>query len=149
VTGRLGRAALDRARAERRGGRVRFVPEPRLRAGRALTRLVGVGACIDVSDGLDADLAHLLEGTGLAARIDPARLPLPPGFRAACARLGLDPQRLARGGGEDYELLFTVRSGAPAQTRLARRLGVPVTEIGRLVRARRSPLDSRGGWRHF
>jgi thiamine-monophosphate kinase len=117
-----------------------------------LARVAGVGACIDLSDGLEADLAHLLEGTDLAAEIEPGRLPLPPRFRAACARLGLDPERLLRTGGEDYELLFTLRAGAPGSAALCRRLGVRVSEIGRLLRAgrrrgRRS--GSPGGWTHF
>jgi thiamine-monophosphate kinase len=128
------------------------VPEPRLRAGRALARLRGLGGCIDVSDGLEADLAHLLEAAGLAAELEPASLPLPRGFQRACARLGLDPQRLARAGGEDYELLFTVRPGAASAEGLTRRLGCRVSEIGRVVRAPargRRRAAPRGGWRHF
>jgi thiamine-monophosphate kinase len=150
VTGTLGAAALERARAERGGARLRRVPVPRLRAGRALAALGGRISCIDVSDGLDADLAHLLEGRPLAARLDPARLPLPAGFRAACRRAGLDPIALARGGGEDYELLFTLPPAGPSAAALRRRLGVRVTEIGRIVRrgpAARPP--SPRGWRHF
>ena len=148
VTGTLGGAALEVARALRGEGRVRRVPVPRLAAGRALARVAGVGACIDVSDGLEADLAHLLAPAGLAADLDPARVPRPPGLAAACRRLGLDPLRVALGGGEDYELLFTLRPGGPAPGRLARRLGVPVAEIGRVVR-RRGPAAPARGFRHF
>ncbi|MDJ0848226.1 MAG: thiamine-phosphate kinase [Myxococcota bacterium] len=151
VTGTLGAAALGVARAERRGAPARHVAVPRLEAGRALARLQGVGGCIDVSDGLDADLGHLLAGP-LEARIDPARIPLPRGFRAACARLDLDPLALARGGGEDYELLFTLRPAGPSEARLGRLLGLPVREIGEVVTGRgrrRSASPSPGGWRHF
>jgi thiamine-monophosphate kinase len=148
VTGVLGALALEVARAERGRARVRRVPSPRLRAGRALALLPGIGACIDVSDGLEVDLAHLFEGTDLAGEIDPSRLPLPRGFRAACRRVGLDPERLALGGGEDYELLFTVRPGGPSVAVLRRRLGVPVAEIGRVVRGRPGRPAPRG-WRHF
>jgi thiamine-monophosphate kinase len=109
----------------------------------------GVGACIDVSDGLEVDLAHLLAPAGLAAELDSARLPRPRGFDAACRRLGLDPEALALGGGEDYELLFTLRPGALAAARLAARLGVPVAEIGRVVRRRRAPAPPPRGFRHF
>jgi thiamine-monophosphate kinase len=149
VTGTLGAAALELARAERGGARVRRVPSPRLRAGRLLARLPGVGGCIDVSDGLEADLAHLLAGTGLAPELDPGRIPLPRGFRASCARLGLDPERLALTGGEDYELLFTLRPAGPGPPALSRRLGVPVSEIGRVVRAPAGRPLPQGGWRHF
>jgi len=152
VTGTLGGAALELARAERGAGTLRRVPTPRLAAGRALARVRGVGACIDVSDGLEADLAHLLEPAGLTALLDPGRIPQPPGFQAACRRLGLDPDALARGGGEDYELLFTVRPGAPSAAALARRLGVPVSEIGRAVRPTRGRQGHAApprGYRHF
>ena len=152
VTGTLGGAALEVSRAERGAGRVRRVPTPRVAAGRALARVRGVGACIDVSDGLEADLAHLLDPAGLAAVLDPGRIPRPPGFEAACHSLGLDPDALARGGGEDYELLFTVRPGAPSAAALARRLGVPVTEIGHVVRpGGRRPIRAAParGYRHF
>jgi thiamine-monophosphate kinase len=149
VTGTLGAAALEVARAERGTGRVRRVATPRLAAGRALARVRGVGGCIDVSDGLDADLAHLLEPVGLDAALDAERIPRAPGFDVACRRLGLDPDALRRGGGEDYELLFTLRPQAPTAAALARRLGVPVTEIGRVVRRRRGRRPKTRGFRHF
>lgn len=150
VTGTLGGVALDVARAERGLGRVRRIPEPRLAAGRALARVAGVGACIDVSDGLEADLGHLLEAApGVDAEIDPARVPRPRGFEATCARLGLDAERLALAGGEDFELLFTLRPDGPSSAALAARLGVAVTEIGRLVRRAHGARRRRGGWRHF
>ncbi|MFQ5416410.1 MAG: thiamine-phosphate kinase [Myxococcota bacterium] len=150
VTGRLGAAALALARAERRGRPLRHTPTPRLAAGRALARLRAVRACIDVSDGLRADLAHLLEADGLAAELDLAALPRPPRFTSACAALGVDPQALLLCGGEDYELLFTVRGRSPSAAALGRRLGVSVSEIGRVVPAAAAagrPLG--GGWRHF
>ncbi len=151
VTGTLGGAALEVARAAAGRGRVRGVPTPRLRAGRALARMTGVGACIDISDGLLADLDHVLDRSGCSAEIDLSRLPRPPRFEAACRRLGVDPIRLAACGGEDYELLFTLRSSGsagPSAAALARRLGVAVTEIGRIVE--RTPgRRQMAGWRHF
>jgi thiamine-monophosphate kinase len=150
VTGTLGGAALERARAERGLGRIRRVPVPRLRAGRALARLRGRVSCIDVSDGLAADLVQLLAGSGLGAELDLARIPVPPGYRAACARLGLEPGALASGGGEDYELLFTVPPAAASAPRLSRRLGMPVAEIGRVVMRAPGARPARvPGWRHF
>jgi thiamine-monophosphate kinase len=150
VTGTLGGAALAVARAAR-GARVRVAPEPRLAAGIALTRLRGIGGCIDVSDGLVADLGHLLRASRVGAEIDPARVPRPAGFAAACERAGADPERLALAGGEDYELLFTLRSRLSAAA-VQRRLGVRVTEIGAItgVRGLRGlPAASRRGWTHF
>ncbi len=147
VTGTLGGAALERARAERAAGRVRRVATPRLRAGRALTRIPQVSACIDISDGLEADLQRLLGGRCHVA-LDPRCLPRPPGFARRCAELGLDPDALLRRGGEDYELLFTLRPGAPGVGALTRRLGVRVSELGRIRRG--APrAGAGGGWRHF
>jgi thiamine-monophosphate kinase len=148
VTGTLGRSALERARASRGAGRIRHVPAPRLGAGRILSRVSGLVACIDVSDGLRADLSHLLRGR-LELGLDPQRLPLAAGLAAGARRLGLDPQELAATGGEDYELLFTLRGPRPSAQALSRRLGVPVTELGRVTRAGPGARPSAGGWRHF
>jgi len=147
VTGKLGLSALERAR-----GRVRRTPSPRVAEGRALARLASVTACIDVSDGLLADLAHLLEASAVGGEIDARRVPTPRGFSAACRRLKRDPLQLALGGGEDYELLFTMSGNAPSSAALERRLGTPVTVVGRITKR---GLQVRGasakprGWRHF
>lgn len=149
VTGALGASALDLARSERRGARARHRPAPRIEAGRSLARLASIGACIDVSDGLAADLGHLLEASRIGAEIDPSRLPLPRGFPRACKKLALDPLRLAVEGGEDYELLFTVRPRGPGAEALSRRLGLPVAEIGTIVRGRGIRGLRGTGFTHF
>jgi thiamine-monophosphate kinase len=146
VTGELGAAALARARAERGGSPLRRVPVPRLAQGRALARISAVTGCIDVSDGLTADLGHLL-GPRRHCRFDPARLPVPRGFAAACRALGLDPTATALAGGDDYELLFAVLPKGPSAAALARRLGVRVSELGSVERGP-APL-TRGGFDHF
>jgi thiamine-monophosphate kinase len=145
VTGVLGAGALARLRADRSGTELRHLPTPRLAAGRALARLAETSGCLDLSDGLSTDLAHLLEGTGLGARVDAAALPRPRGFDRACRRLGVDPLRLLCAGGEDYELLFALRdrpgsrvgpgAGRPRleSADLAEQLGLPVHEIGAVV----------------
>jgi thiamine-monophosphate kinase len=95
----------------------------------------------------------VLRASRVGARIDAERIPVPRGFAAACARAGLDARTLAATGGEDYELVFTLRPGAPAGPALARRLGVRVTDIG-VVTATRGlrglvPPGSRRGFTHF
>jgi len=147
VTGALGRSAFERAR-----GRVRLAPAARIEAGRRLAGLPGVGACIDLSDGLASDLLHLCRASGVAARVEPASVPLARGLAAACARRGLDPMRLALAGGEDYELLFSVRPRAAGAAELERRLCVPVTQVGRFEAGRPRVLGLPAhwrGWRHF
>jgi thiamine-monophosphate kinase len=148
VTGTLGRSALELARVRAGGGTIRFVPTPRLQAGRALARSAGIGACIDISDGLLADLDHVLSRSGVSAELDQSAVPRPARFDAACRRLALDPIELATRGGEDYELLFTVRPTGPTGRQLSQRLGVTVTEIGRVI-AGRSRRPKSAGWRHF
>jgi thiamine-monophosphate kinase len=152
VTGALGGAALAVARAARSGRRAGRTPEPRLAAGRALARLASIGACIDLSDGLLGDLAHVLRASRVGAQIEPSRVPRPRGFDRACVALGVDPVRLALTGGEDYELLFSARPAAPSAAALCHRLGVRVTEIGWIEATpgvRGVPGFGAAGWAHF
>ena len=79
-------------------------PAPRLALGRALRGIAS--AAIDVSDGLCQDLGHVLEASGVGARIDASLVPLSP---ALVAVAGDEAAReLALSAGDDYELLFTV-----------------------------------------
>jgi thiamine-monophosphate kinase len=157
VTGTLGGPGVALARSELRGNKLRQLPEPRLDAGRALARMKTPGACIDISDGLLADLGHVLTRSGCGAEIDLSRIPRPRGFAAACANLDLDPMKICTTAGEDYELLFTARGRAKSSAALSRRLGVAVTEIGSVTGApglvvNDSGAESQGaegGWRHF
>ncbi len=152
VTGALGGGAFAVARAKRGVG-LKYVATPRLAAGRALAALSGIGGCIDVSDGLEADLAHLLEHTNLVSELRTDAIPRPPGFERRCARAGIDPLPLLLRGGEDYELLFTARASGPSAADLSRRLRVPVTEIGKLRPGRKSQAakaaSGGGGFSHF
>ncbi len=123
-------------------------PQPRLAQGLWLSRRGRASAAIDLSDGLSTDLGHLCAESGVSAEVDAARLPIHPGASL----------EQALHGGEDYELLFTAAPGAPVPRTIA---GVPVTRIGRMVRARagqprvalvgaqeKQPLEPRG-WEHF
>jgi thiamine-monophosphate kinase len=113
-------------------------PTPRVALGEAL-RGVASG-CIDVSDGLYADAARLLQASGCGAELSVESLPLSEPLRRACA-----PQawRAALLGGEDYELCFTAApEQAPRIAALAVRTGVPLTRIGVLTAARGLTLRS-------
>lgn len=153
VTGTLGGAALALGRSEQTGSPLKRLSIPRLEAGRTLARLGGRGACIDLSDGLVPDLHHLLRASGLGAKLDPDRVPLPRGFVAACDRLGLDARQLSLAGGEDYELLFSLRKETArrlSNAALSTRLGVPVTEIGQVTReSGLSGLPALRGYSHY
>ena len=75
-------------------------PRARLDEGTA-ARAAGATAMIDVSDGLASDLRHLADASGVGVVLD--RVPVAIGV----SRVSDDPEALALGGGEDYELLFT------------------------------------------
>lgn len=104
-------------------------PVPRLALGQALTGLAH--AAIDVSDGLCADLAHILTASGVGATLDVEHVPLHP---AAVTALGEQTAReLALTGGDDYELCFIAPPAAAAQILAAgRKAGCAVTRIGRI-----------------
>jgi thiamine-monophosphate kinase len=153
VTGELGGAALGLRLLEggrgsagegRRFVRRQLCPRPPYQAGPRLLRAGFASAAIDLSGGLARDLAHLLRESGLAADVHLDCLPLPRGMRALCGRLGLEAEELALHGGEDYELLFCVRSDAPPAAVLARRLGCRVTQLG-VLRAGRGARYLRAG----
>jgi thiamine-monophosphate kinase len=166
VTGSLGGAAAElgamlsgpvrRTRTSAGGGHPHLFPQPRTAVGLALLRRRLATSCIDVSDGLSTDLAHLCRASGVAVEVEQAAIPLHPLARRLSAEAALNA---ALHGGEDYELLFS----APASVRMPREIaGVPVTRIGRFSRRRakqplmtllapdgsRATLEPRG-WEHF
>ncbi len=168
VTGTLGDAAAglhaqpqpprgDDARAGLREYLIERLsrPTPRLAAGIALRDQAH--ACIDVSDGLLADLGHICTASGVGAEIDAALLP------RSSALLGLYDDatalQFALSGGDDYELCFCVPASQAAQVQAdLSRVGGGATRIGRIVAGegvRVRGHDGRwlesdtAGWDHF
>lgn len=146
VTGTLGDAAaglccLDHGRddADRLimaagGSRAKLLerlnrPQPRLAAGTFLRGIAS--ACIDVSDGLLADLGHLCTASGVGAQIDADALPL---SSALLTLFDAQARDFALAGGDDYELCFTVPAerAASVSTDLSRQ-GSGAACIGRIV----------------
>ncbi len=115
-------------------GRYRL-PRPRVGLGARLAGLAS--AAIDISDGLAADLTHILDASGVGAEIEAATVPLsPPAAAALRGDAGLMETILT--GGDDYELLFTAAPGyAGRVAALASDLSLPLTPIGRIT---------EGGW---
>jgi thiamine-monophosphate kinase len=106
-------------------------PVPRIEIGMGLRELAT--ACIDVSDGLAADLGHILEASGTGADLDFKQLPV----SEALAHAGLSDEQLhdcVLYGGDDYELCFTA---APQQraviAALSQRTACPITRIGKII----------------
>ena len=129
-------------------------PTPRLDTGLRLRGLAT--ACIDVSDGLLADLGHLCRRSGAGARLELGRLAIPPSLRATGdARI----REWQLGGGDDYELCFTA---APADHDAVLRAlefsGVEGAMIGCIVAGHEVQvldeegctwLPMRSGYQHF
>ena len=80
-------------------------PEPRFDISNRIVNLAS--SCIDISDGLIADLGHICEASGTGAVLNLECLPLSPEFIAATPS---DKQlQLAATGGDDYQLCFTIQ----------------------------------------
>lgn len=127
VRARRGEITLPAALAAHAAQRLDY-PQPRVALGRALRGLAS--AAIDVSDGLLADLGHICASSGVGARLELARLPLPDGALAVATRESLVSS------GDDYELCFTVPPRhEPALGALAASAGCALTCIGRIEAA--------------
>jgi len=119
-------AAADRPLLDRY-----YLPQPRLALGQALRGLAT--ACIDVSDGLIADLGHICERSGLGAVLRLEEIPLSPAARRHVAGES-SLMRACVTGGDDYELAFTLApDDLPALRRAATAIETPVAVIGEMV----------------
>ena len=135
-----------RARLER--------PTPRLSLGRALRGIAT--SCIDISDGLLADLGHVCKASAVGVRVDVDALPASQALRAS---FDGDVRRLLQAtGGDDYELCFTAPVECHDAVLEAASSHVPVACIGRVSDgAGVSAVDAHGqawrplvaGYRHF
>lgn len=162
VSGKLGQAALGLANLQ---GKFKFYgevrdeclkalhqPQPRVSLGLALRGIAN--SAIDISDGLLADLGHILERSNVGAEIEIEALPIvDDGVEKDVA------QRCALAGGDDYELCFTAPENQhDVLMALAEQLKFPLTRIGHIKAALGCVVrDSegktiqieKGGYDHF
>lgn len=109
-------------------------PVPRVELGKLLAEGRIPSAMIDISDGLSADLGHILESSSAGAKIRIDDLPLSDTFRGCVARDSHDFYRFPLSGGEDYELLFTLHPGQLKAAECAASLaGTAVSVIGEIT----------------
>jgi len=133
------------------------VPQPRTTLAEPLR--AHASAAMDVSDGLVSDLGKLCRASNVSADLEVARVPR---SEAAEAALGSDCELIKPilTGGEDYEILCTIPPNRIASFEsAAANVGVPVTDIGRIVggdppprflNPEGQPLTFlRGGYSHF
>ncbi|MDF0751195.1 thiamine-phosphate kinase [Marinobacter sp. 71-i] len=158
VSGTLGEAgaALDHLGSDSPGPDVQAVlaryhfPEPRLALGAALRGRAT--AAVDVSDGLVADLGHILEASGVAANIDTDRLPLSEHLKRLAGEAAIG---LALNAGDDYELCVTLSPQVWAD--LPRAVRSQLTVIGKVVAGEGLTIERNGyteslpagGYDHF
>lgn len=148
VSGSLGDAALGlerwRAGVPASDALVRRLhyPEPQLVLGALLRGRAH--ACIDISDGLVADLGHILEASGVGARLDADAVPLSDAFRAACPAAQQRAYSLAWG--DDYQLCACLPAGQLEPSRVeAGRAGIRLTVVGSVHAGSGVLVADRGG----
>jgi thiamine-monophosphate kinase len=138
-----------------------LTPLPRFTVGRELSTKRLATSAIDISDGLSSEVHHLCEESGLGAEVHEEAIPFSPSLVQYCQDRSLDPLEFALGGGEDYELLFTVPLNKIAEVlqKLSAETGVAVKSIGRMVpktkgvsfitrKGQKVPLEAKG-FDHF
>jgi len=129
--------------------------EPRVREALRLHEQVDLHAMIDISDGLAADLHHILDESHVGATVDAEAIPISESARTATG--GQSALEHALEDGEDFELLFTVDPQDGARLLQGNPLHVSVTRIGQITEemarhlrhasGQHSPLIPTG-WRH-
>jgi len=126
-------------------------PIPQVITGNLLQEYALPTAMLDISDGLSSDVAHLARASGVGVRLDAACLPVDPAI-FDFPDLAANALQFALHGGEDFELLFTVR---PDKSDIALDLGFH--QIGEITDSSECDFLSDGkctrleptGFRHF
>ena len=145
VTGALGGSLLGR----------HLRPEPRIAEALALHAAAPIRALIDVSDGLAADLGHVLEESGhLGATLDESAIPIHPDALVQGREDGRSPLDHALNDGEDFELVVVLAPedatrllAAPAAPAVLHRIGLVAREPGLWLRTpegRLTAIEPRG-----
>lgn len=160
VTGTLGDAGFELMKLEGKQQTVSAYnklnyPIPRIEAGIALREIAS--AAIDISDGLIADLGHVLQASDVGAGLKLEEIPLSPALME-----DQDPGmmlQLALTAGDDYELCFTIpEQHIDTVNALQYRLNLPFKHIGniekqkglRIYRKDDQPLEiAADGYDHF
>jgi len=111
-----------------------LAPEPPVLKGRKIAELRCATAMIDISDGLMADLGHIMEESHVGASVRVDQIPRSEAFQKWASLYHPQPLDLALGGGEDYQLLFTA-PGKALQQAIAdgRESDFPFFPIGKIT----------------
>lgn len=114
--------------------RAHKTPRARIGAGQFLGKETGVTSMIDLSDGLLQDLGHILDQSHVGAELQFNRIPRERDFELLAHEYKLSSSDLVLGGGEDYQLLFTVDQALEADIQQrAHKVGFKFYPIGTIV----------------
>jgi thiamine-monophosphate kinase len=112
-------------------------------------------AMIDISDGLASELFHICRQSKVGALIEESGVPIHPDAQMLALKFKLDPITCALSGGEDYELLFTIKPSDADKIRMLPEIYI----AGEIMRAEDGiKLQTKGGnlhelkaqgWTHF
>ena len=165
VTGQLGTASagleilLERlpSKGYEKLIRAQLEPVARVREGMLLAKN-GVKAAIDITDGLAANLWQMSRMSKVKLIIEREKVPIHPLVNKFAERNGFDVEKFALFGGEDFELLFTVKRGSWKKVQLAlKRAGTTASAIGYVTHGRGVYVQKRNilkklpdrGYEHF
>jgi len=141
VTGKIGEPTLAYKTYKRGAKPASFLmkswtnPKPRPEIGIFLASRKIASACIDISDGIFQDMAHITKQSGVGAVFEWEKIPMSRQLK----RLRPTPQMI--GFGEDYELLFTVPKN---KLKLLLPIKKSVTQIGQIVGSGIKIVDKNG-----
>jgi thiamine-monophosphate kinase len=133
-----------------------FMPKARLQEGLALNKTQGVTACIDSSDGLAWSLHEISDASNVGFLID--NIPIAEEAERFAGINNLDVNTLALYGGEEYELVMTIKPRQWKQVKMAvQNVGGELLLIGKVTHKKQIILESDGenirikrvGWEHF
>jgi thiamine-monophosphate kinase len=100
---------------------------------------------MDISDGLSSEILHICEQSGTGALLYEEKLPIHDESRRAAYKFQIDPTACALSGGEDYELLFTMKQEDYEKILLNEQISV----IGHITAAEKGVnIITKGGSTH-
>ena len=126
ITGALGGSIL--------GKHIMF--KPRLKEGLLLNKKFSINSMIDISDGLAADLGHILEESGVGAVLYEDKVPISADAVKLARKTGLSALHHALHDGEDYELLFTLSDKESKKLLASRSFPARLSKIGHINKSK-------------
>ena len=122
-------------------------PSPQIVLGSILQKSGMLTAMQDISDGIATDLSHIAAASGVAATIFEKDLPVHEQLLIMCKQLQLNPTTFQLRGGEDYQLLFTVKKGCGKQLEqlVENESGIQIYRVGEIAQGDGVSLVKRSG----